>query len=771
MSVLESLLREVAFAGKIPVTVSEVDFQTNSLIAVGVWFSMAAGMSTGARAITPTLEVDSRAVMVSTDVIGRRFARIVCIGSVLHVSAFATSDILDAVRATGNVDDSKETIVYEFTSEVVVDLSSSDKNITDGNGRHAIVVSSSATRVLLNLNLAGDASSNRLRLGRRCKVARQGDLSTGCFFREEEAFLLTCHGVDKKHVAVAKAARYMANMEDVLNNKDLLGVVRSFSGSNPKLWSKQLGTVATSIRDFEETDVIDSVAKFEIAKNTEAYELSHDTIVSALLRGDVRLAKDALSMGCPFSDVVSVRILDQYSESKKGAVFNALKLAHGLGCPPTVEVLDVAAGTGDVELFEWIVSKCLDVFPVGIQVLGEAAGHGHLELVKKIHNIQLDEEDDGIAAMSAAKIGRLDILEYLHSKEYEVNECAFVTAAGGGHINVLDWLEKKQISMSGEEDQVVDAAVIGGHLEVMNWLYARKYPFGGTLYHGTNGNPDVIAWLRAKKVPMCSHVIVPLAATGNLKLMKELRPHVHLNNCVMEILATAAEMGHRHVMEWALDQVNPDVPHTSKEGEAIMASAAKGGHLGLLQWLSGWFELSPRVLEAAIDSKDNATIRWLLYKECPMSEGAVKACVRTNNFDILLVLHDSGCPIDENICDVAAEWSRMRMLKWLGDRFPVTSNTSTMATRNGHFQMVRFLHEELDCAWDHELCEEACRIGHVGILRYALENGCEWDYHFFCESWPLKCILDFMDSRGRDWRWELDLFVPIIQYEEENESE
>lgn len=53
-------------------------------------------------------------------------------------------------------------------------------------------------------------------------------------------------------------------------------------------------------------------------------------------------------------------------------------------------------------------------------------------------------------------------------------------------------------------------------------------------------------------------------------------------------------------------------------------------------------------------------------------------------------------------------------------------NTSMIAARLGHLDILRFCHEN-GCPWDVYTCYNAARYGNLECLQYAHENSCPWD--------------------------------------------
>jgi hypothetical protein len=54
------------------------------------------------------------------------------------------------------------------------------------------------------------------------------------------------------------------------------------------------------------------------------------------------------------------------------------------------------------------------------------------------------------------------------------------------------------------------------------------------------------------------------------------------------------------------------------------------------------------------------------------------------------------------------------------------SNLCAEAAKNGHLDILIFLHQN-GCPWDEWTCRKAAENGHIECLKYAHENGCPWN--------------------------------------------
>jgi hypothetical protein len=137
--------------------------------------------------------------------------------------------------------------------------------------------------------------------------------------------------------------------------------------------------------------------------------------------------------------------------------------------------------------------------------------------------------------------------------------------------------------------------------------------------------------------------------------------------------------------------------------ERACASAAQGGHFGLL--------------------------RWLREKGCPWDEDTTAAAAKSGNLELLQWIREEGCPWDESACHAAAGAGHLVVLQWLKSMgCPWDTYTCTAAAAEGHLELLQWAVEE-GCPWDKQECAHAaCCYGagslhHLEILKWVMAQG------------------------------------------------
>lgn len=77
--------------------------------------------------------------------------------------------------------------------------------------------------------------------------------------------------------------------------------------------------------------------------------------------------------------------------------------------------------------------------------------------------------------------------------------------------------------------------------------------------------------------------------------------------------------------------------------------------------------------------------------------------------------------------ELCAERNYRELLEWgLDNGCYLTSRTCALAARHGHSDLLRFLKEQKKCYWTCDTTIGAAAGGHMSILEYVLDQGCDW---------------------------------------------
>ncbi|WZN62003.1 ANK_REP_REGION domain-containing protein [Chloropicon roscoffensis] len=219
-----------------------------------------------------------------------------------------------------------------------------------------------------------------------------------------------------------------------------------------------------------------------------------------------------------------------------------------------------------------------------------------------------------------------------------------------------DTLAPSRLSVADFQSEIAKGAAWGGHLNLLKKMDSAKelninnYELCRSAAGG--GDLATIKWLRSKGSQFDQGCVADAAGRGHLEAIKEMRR------------SKARGTGESSRARWS---------------EHAVEEAAKGGHLGVVQWL-----------------RQNG---------CPWSSMTSLRAAQGGHFDVLKWVRsqDPPCP-----------WN------WL---------TCSEAAKGGHLEVLKFARgQDPPCPWDGWTCFEAAKKGHLEVLKFARgqDPPCPW---------------------------------------------
>jgi len=213
-----------------------------------------------------------------------------------------------------------------------------------------------------------------------------------------------------------------------------------------------------------------------------------------------------------------------------------------------------AAKGGHVNIIEWLYSKR---YWLGLDVWKSAARHGRINVLELLYVYRKNDPYEkrisnwhSALYESAAEGGHIEVLDWLDERGLDgiLQANAGASAAANGHLNVLLWIKSKGYSMSTD---ICSYAAKGGHLSILIWLVENGCVFDSFTFTmaAQNGHLEIVKWLRENGCPWDESVCCDAVYGGHLNVLIWLRENGHQWNKA-ECLIIAKELDNREMIRW-----------------------------------------------------------------------------------------------------------------------------------------------------------------------------------------------------------------------------
>ncbi|CAB9499193.1 ankyrin containing protein (ISS) [Seminavis robusta] len=112
-----------------------------------------------------------------------------------------------------------------------------------------------------------------------------------------------------------------------------------------------------------------------------------------------------------------------------------------------------------------------------------------------------------------------------------------------------------------------------------------------------------------------------------------------------------------------------------------------------------------------------------------MGSSTCSAASQNGHFEMLKWAHENGCPWDADTMVGAVKGGHLNILKWLQlNGCPKHDWLLVHAAYGGHLEIVKYaLDNELGTSLTHLICSIAAGAGHLEILQWAHAHGYSWN--------------------------------------------
>ncbi|EFA79230.1 hypothetical protein PPL_07648 [Heterostelium album PN500] len=313
-----------------------------------------------------------------------------------------------------------------------------------------------------------------------------------------------------------------------------------------------------------------------------------------------------------------------------------------LGLSSTRDLILLAIRKDRFDIFKLLVSSIGKNHFYSLKAIVEVSENGNLDLLKWINNNTTCTTDTSALDL-AAKLGRLDIVRYLHL--IELKERPFT-----------QWILPRPMVISkqwseGCTNHAFDSAIKIERLDIVNWLIANRsegFSYKSLEYAAYNGSVELMKMLLRITTFEVTEAVMNLAVrNGRLELLKWLfeNDNNSLKSILQESIDSAANNGSVDVISWLNDNTTlrnsqatiwkcmmtgkleavqwwlkkaapeDDVPECIR---GVIQTAARFGHIHILDWLfsnyQSIFSIDQEEFEHTMEIGDERTLRWILNK-------------------------------------------------------------------------------------------------------------------------------------------------------------
>jgi ankyrin repeat protein len=372
------------------------------------------------------------------------------------------------------------------------------------------------------------------------------------------------------------------------------------------------------------------------------------------------------------------------------------------------------------DLFQKLKEKGL-IDPSSLDDMFNTVGvYGRLDLLTELmdeyqHQGNHHRPSPQLICMASCSRGRLDILEFLQSKQLlHHSNRNWELASRNGNLDILRFLHPLHIN--GGSNYAVDVAAEEGNLDVLQFLLENtsfEASSIGMNKASANGHLEVVKYLASedlggKQVPCTSRALAEAAKGGHLELVRYMHESLEISiTNLANIYAT--ENGHLEVVQYLFKKERYWY-FTGGGGDAYLQGAATGGHLDVVKFLIE--KTRARSLDLDVVLSKTVRKRQLGNRKPQQQQQQQQQKFHhhhhhhTHNDSLSqkhvdMIHHILHLPKFHVTCtslsaEILASQGQLELLKTLQAKHGLkcTNRGFTLAATNGHIDVVRYLNEK-----------------------------------------------------------------------------
>ena len=372
-----------------------------------------------------------------------------------------------------------------------------------------------------------------------------------------------------------------------------------------------------------------------------------------------------------------------------------------------------------------------------------------------VDNVDLNIDNEDIYRMVAWR-GELHVFEAIRGY-YEpaiFNEEIFEVAALSGNVELLDYLYQNNCPFDSSENmysKVLDQRDKDKALLAIKWLRRHNFPWDEETCASaaSNKNLSALKWVRNEGCPWDERTLVEASwrYRGCKSDITEMIEYCIQHGCPLSSRTCQYAM-HNSDDSIALEVLKLLRKHSCPWDEKTCEDAANYENFESLIWAkSNGCPWNPSTFLKVLSYGSISVIEYFLRSENQLlSLDGIFEMVFSSSRELGLYLGDKIS--DDSII------AKLKLLRSYG--LPLTARSCFLAAYRGRLRVLQWL-KYVECPWDAATCTGAVCGSKPEILKYAHENGCEWDENTY--SW---CFSYAVEDEP------LSSSVKMLQYLEEN---
>jgi len=280
------------------------------------------------------------------------------------------------------------------------------------------------------------------------------------------------------------------------------------------------------------------------------------------------------------------------------------------------EIPEKACANGHLNVLQWAYNIGIAIDP---QCLTHAVISGSIDIIEYLDNIGINicNNNPGFLALTAAQYGRLNVLQFLDTKNYNwYTAHIFSRSLLSGNVDLLNWLIIKC-------ELIDNTGVIYWHIYDDNELQS--------LISGISKNINLFKWAILRGYTFDCDILVPLIENANLETfieaVKYISPNsVNTNKKKLDISTTISKLynsNNKQIFYWMYvnAKYNKCLEFITFDFDAIAKAAVDCNDLyGLIWAVENGGNMNHMMYLSAISNKNIEMLNWLYSNLCPTTD-------------------------------------------------------------------------------------------------------------------------------------------------------